>query len=545
MYKLIDIFAGAGGLSLGFDMTKKFDIVAFVENNDNAANTYLTNHPGIERYKDIRNVDFSNILDKVGKVDIVIGGPPCQGFSNANRQKRKIINGNNELVKSYVNAIKSLKPDAFVMENVKTIASNKHSFYLTKNDKRHIIEDLNLNVYKKECILYDRMDYSEKLYEFISNVKKIDNFLISNEQFNLLRIFGKKEESIKKFLNKKANIKKLDELNRLLMVSDMYPEWYNGVINKINKSLEIIIQGIINEDDIKNMMLLVDIQSLFRGIDELQKEGVIYNIDFDSVNGQIIGILDTYTVIEYIEASFNFLGYKFKGEVLNAANYGVPQKRERFIMIGIKNDIIKNNDIKMPEKIIDSEEQYYTVSMAIDDLVNKEPSRGSMEYHFRKANKIKINNLYEHVILNSNIIYNHVCTDSRSNAKKRFAHIEQGMNFHSLPKELKSTYMNPQRTQNTIYKRLNPNLPSDTVVNVRKSMWIHPELDRAISAREAARLQSFPDNYIFKGTKDSVYQQIGNAVPPILGRAVAESLINMLGEDNIETLESIYSKYKK
>ena len=106
-------------------------------------------------------------------------------------------------------------------------------------------------------------------------------------------------------------------------------------------------------------------------------------------------------------------------------------------------------------------------------------------------------------------------------------------------------YENPARTQNTIYRRLDPCKPSDTVVNVRKSMWIHPNLDRAVSAREAARLQSFPDTYKFYGTKDSVYQQIGNAVPPLLGRAVAESVLNLLGNrDSYITLKSIFDKMK-
>lgn len=59
-------------------------------------------------------------------------------------------------------------------------------------------------------------------------------------------------------------------------------------------------------------------------------------------------------------------------------------------------------------------------------------------------------------------------------------------------------------------------------------MWIHPVLDRAISIREAARLQTFPDSFVFEGTKDSQYQQIGNAVPPYLARAIAKSVISVL-----------------
>ena len=70
--------------------------------------------------------------------------------------------------------------------------------------------------------------------------------------------------------------------------------------------------------------------------------------------------------------------------------------------------------------------------------------------------------------------------------------------------------------------------PSGTVVNVRKSMWIHPTKDRAISIREAARLQTFPDSFVFCGSKDKQYQQVGNAVPPIMAKAIAIKLVKYL-----------------
>ena len=108
---------------------------------------------------------------------------------------------------------------------------------------------------------------------------------------------------------------------------------------------------------------------------------------------------------------------------------------------------------------------------------------------------------------------------------ERFKAIKQGMNFHSLSTDLKDTYSKPERTQNTIYLRLDETEPSGTVVNVRKSMWIHPRLHRAITVREAARLQSFPDSFEFVGTKDSQYQQVGNAVPPLLAKAIAEKVL--------------------
>ena len=125
----------------------------------------------------------------------------------------------------------------------------------------------------------------------------------------------------------------------------------------------------------------------------------------------------------------------------------------------------------------------------------------------------------------SQTVKNHIATKTTEKAMERFKVIEQGMNFHSLSTDLKDTYSKPERTQNTIYLRLDETEPSGTVVNVRKSMWIHPRLHRAISVREAARLQSFPDTFEFVGTKDSQYQQVGNAVPPLLAKAIAEKVL--------------------
>ena len=71
---------------------------------------------------------------------------------------------------------------------------------------------------------------------------------------------------------------------------------------------------------------------------------------------------------------------------------------------------------------------------------------------------------------------------------------------------------------------------NSTAPYVRKSMWIHPTLDRAISIREAARLQTFPDSFVFCGSKDKQYQQVGNAVPPIMAKAIAKQLASTLGK---------------
>lgn len=545
MYSVVDLFAGAGGLSLGFEMTKQFEVIAFVENNRNATKTYLENHPGLKNYYDIMKLNFDDILQDYPNIDVVIGGPPCQGFSNANRQRRKLINGSNELVKKYVEAIRKLRPKVFVMENVKNIASNKQSFCLTEIDKDHIKNELMLNTHFKEMTLYNRKKNVVELMNIITNKNVIDYIVINEEQLYFLKNLLRKKGKIQDFVEKKTNVRILKQILECMdnYVSQTY--WYKNIVdsskNILSNALEVKYIG---DNDIEDISSFWDMQRLFYGIKELTEQKAEYIVE--CINNHIIVRLETYVIIEYIKKSFESLGYKVNGGVLNAANYGTPQLRERYILLGVREDVLNNEEIKLPVKIFGTERGYLTVRHAISDLEQYVPSTADMSNEMIRYKTKMCNNFYKDVILfnDTSTIYNHVCTDTTKEALERFSLIEQGKNFHSLPKEMKTNYENPERTQNTIYKRLEYNKPSDTVVNVRKSMWIHPVLNRAISAREAARLQSFPDTYKFCGTKDSVYQQIGNAVPPLLGRAVAESVLKLLppNEDYI-TLKEIYDKH--
>lgn len=544
MYKILDLFAGAGGLSLGFEMTKQFEVVAIVENNANAAKTYMKNHPGLKNYDDIMKVDFDKIIEENGKVDVVIGGPPCQGFSNANRQRRHLINGSNELVKRYVKAIEALNPDVFVMENVKTITSDKHSFCLTKEDQEYIVDELHLPIHDKDVVLYEG-EYVNEINKLCSMYNSDELVLLNEEELYTVYNLYKKRKDFKKYFQKTFNVKKINTIVSHMASKDNMPDWYNDSTNKARRILQALIdtngeKGIEKFNDLK---VFWDIQRFFQGIVELNSKDAIYSIVLS--NRTITVRMRTYIVIDFIRNALKKLGYEINGKVLNAASFGVPQNRERFIMIGVKKGKAKT-EIELPDELIRNPQDYVTVKQAISDLSKYEPTVGSMDEIQKRQYIPVINSFYRKLVLNdSKEIFNHVCTETRDTAKKRFEMIEQGKNFHSLPDELKSTYENPARTQNTIYKRLVYDLPSDTVVNVRKSMWIHPELNRAVSAREAARLQSFPDNYIFFGTKDSVYQQIGNAVPPVLGRAVAEKVLEILGcREEYKKLRDIYEEMK-
>ena len=90
-------------------------------------------------------------------------------------------------------------------------------------------------------------------------------------------------------------------------------------------------------------------------------------------------------------------------------------------------------------------------------------------------------------------------------------------------------YANKEDCHSGIYRRLKADEPSVVISNYRKNMLIHPFQDRGLSVREAARLQSFPDKFIFKGSLMHMQQQIGNAVPPLLAKAVFEKILSYGG----------------
>lgn len=251
-------------------------------------------------------------------------------------------------------------------------------------------------------------------------------------------------------------------------------------------------------------------------------------VDSYSDENDLVAVIRSYAVFDYLKA---ILGtepnsYTINADILCAANYGAPQKRNRFIVMGIKKSLA--DEVKLPVGTF-SEETYRTVRDAISDL---QEVKTVTEVADDIGTSIKaMSNISElgRALRDTDTLFNHIITNTRETAMERFKALKQGQNFHSLDDDLKTnTYTDVSRTQNTIYLRLDYDQPSGTVVNVRKSMWVHPVLDRAVSVREAARLQTFPDSFVFCGTKDKQYQQVGNAVPPIMAKAIAKKLAKQL-----------------
>lgn len=531
-YKVVDLFAGAGGLSLGFAQTGRFSIVAAAENNPDARKTYKRNHKNTRLYADVRTIDYDEITESFGNIDVVIGGPPCQGFSNANRQHSTIISMNNRLVKEYVRAICELKPRVFVMENVAMLRSNLHRFIVDEDDFANpTVMSLPLSEDNIE-LLPAGVDIPNIL-DFVRDTTNIETFSWDEKLFKVITILYRYRINQPKF-NKTIEKYSKYLLKVLETYFDLVIDEATSIITVAEKEMASALLEYMKDSscDFDNLIELIEptifTQRMLRKMSEL-RENNIHVFEYKlAESGAVTAHVRSYSVLDYIHGILETApnDYKLKPMVLNAVEFGAPQKRERFIIVGVSNSLKKEYEQPSPKFEVG---EYRTVRHAIEDLENTpaftEIDSPAIELSAPPENLSELAK-----VLRGKLLYNHISTATRETAMERFKALKQGQNFHDLDANLKTTYSNAARTQNTIYMRLLYDEPSGTVVNVRKSMWVHPELDRAISIREAARLQTFPDSFIFVGSKDSQYQQVGNAVPPFLSYAIAESVLKVLDE---------------
>ena len=205
MFNTIDLFAGAGGLSYGFIMTGMFKMVAAAEINDNAKATYMKNIVGeksdFEFIKNVVGYDFTALKNRInGGIDVVIGGPPCQGFSNANRQKNNLISMNNGLVKEFFRAVKEIRPQAFVMENVSMLGSSTHRFYESSRDNEEIsalIEEGYKIPKREDSLLLSKDNYQGISLSEIPTMD-LSTVLLSDELYQLLNVLKKNMSNTKR-----------------------------------------------------------------------------------------------------------------------------------------------------------------------------------------------------------------------------------------------------------------------------------------------------------------------------------------------------------
>ena len=352
-YAVLDLFAGCGGLALGFHSNKNFKINLANDIWEPAKDTYTFNFPKVPFIlDDIKNLTKEKINNYFPDgVDVIIGGPPCQGFSMCGA--RNIDDARNTLFYEYARIVGELKPYLFIMENVKGILSMKN------------------------------------------------------------------------------------------------PE-NNMVIDEVKK--------------------------------EFSQKG--YNVDF---------------------------------QILNSKYFGVPQARERVIIVGTRKDL--NLNFEYPNQ---NSKTFKTVNDALIGLPNKSSIDGTLSLEKSNDYIKSINKLYNK---KDSKIYNHEIPTHNEDIVYRMNFVPQGGNWQDIPEEYRVGGIH-----SNAYRRLKDDEPSVTIKHAYKSMIIHPNHSRCLSIREVARLQSFPDSFIFQNSKTSQYQQLANAVPPLFANALANSVSNYLNK---------------
>ena len=264
---------------------------------------------------------------------------------------------------------------------------------------------------------------------------------------------------------------------------------------------------------------------------------------FENVTGILSAVVGGEKIIDKVFAALSE-NYKVKFQpelnILNACNYGVPQIRRRVIILGVRKDLsytpeemyasIKktNYDPEMSEEQRKGLKKYVTVEDAISELPFLREGQGKSSIDF----KSKRNNDFLKTIVPENFdkLYDHISRHHNDTDVERYTEIAKNhWTFQELLEKRPDLRHNPPRVFGNSYVVQWWDLPSKTIIaHLYKdgNQFIHPDYKqgRTLTVREAARLQSFPDDFVFEGSRTDQYKQLGNAVPPLLGLAIAKCM---------------------
>ncbi len=380
--RAIDLFCGAGGLTTGF-ASAGYEVTFAVDRDADSCTTYRLNHPTVDvEHGSITALSARDIARRSGgRVDVVLGGPSCQGFSTHGRRNGWVREDDerNQLWLRMLDVVRSLKPKAFLMENV-------------------------------PGLIY----------------------------------------------------------------------WRDGTFGE--------------------------------------------------------------TILE----EFEQIGYRVSKDILLAADYGVPQRRRRLFIVGLrgKKEFVFPNETHLGGWRRDSLAKWEKLRAkrgllphipvwdALADLPSLAEGRGSPSMAYPE---VRLTPYARKMRVGSAVLNNHEVTPIPPEHLDLVHYVPPGGTWRDIPPHLlPDRYRGMRRTDSTnLLGRLDPALPAYTITtqfgNVTTGCFTHPYEDRPLSVREGARLQSFPDRYQFSGSPASVCRQIGNAVPPILARVLAEELAAQLG----------------
>jgi len=255
------------------------------------------------------------------------------------------------------------------------------------------------------------------------------------------------------------------------------------------------------------------------------------------------------TVVEAIYRELKRMGYTVDHRILFAGHYGVPQMRFRTIFIALRD----GGKIEFPEPTHNAQgvanftgakelcikihplfsqqlERQATVWDAISDLpeLRAGDALDNIEYPIPPQSTLQ-----SLLRKGSKSIYNHACAKLGAVNLERLKYIPQGGSWRDIPHELlPAGLQRARRSDHTKrYGRLHPDAMCSTILTKCDPHWgsfFHPTQDRAISVREAARIQTFPDRYIFSGSLTEQFEQVGNAVPPLMAKAIGEKIKQLI-----------------
>ena len=243
-------------------------------------------------------------------------------------------------------------------------------------------------------------------------------------------------------------------------------------------------------------------------------------------------------VVEAIRAAFQDLGYKVSGGIMNAAEYGVPQARPRFILIGLQDERPEpprpthTSDQTGQANLFDDLVPAVTVGQALSDLPRIEQG-GGLEEWVHENEPVNDYQSARRGHRNPGVLYNHRATRHSDLIVERYSMIPQGKTNAVVPERLRTKKIN-------VY-RLREDEPARTVTCNFRTDLLHPWAPRGMTVREAARLQSFDDDYRFFGnlTRKAKYvtqdDQVGNAVPPLLAEALGRHIASLLVSNTLDS----------
>lgn len=235
----------------------------------------------------------------------------------------------------------------------------------------------------------------------------------------------------------------------------------------------------------------------------------------------VVGILsmDKGKLFKQIQAEFEELGYTLKHKVLNAVDFGVPQQRERVILVGFRGD----NNFEYPEPTHgDGLKPHVTLRQAIGDLPVLKSGQSSNRYAYQPDN-----DFLHFVRATAKELTEHSAPKNGDHLIRIMEALKDGQCKDDLPEDIR-----PKSGYGNTYAKLWWDRPSTTITRnfscPSSSRCIHPRDSRAMSIREGARLQSFPDDYKFYGSDGMKRLEIGNAVPPLLSMAIAKQMVKAM-----------------